>query len=90
MDLDDSTRRMLTHLESAPDAYLLRLCDFFGLFTLWDRLTLENPRPDSVWAIPGEVLQRLESAGHIKRFEVPDKTQIGLRISTKARDLPSG
>jgi hypothetical protein len=79
MDFGDSTNRMLAHLALTPDAYLLGNADFSSPFTLLDKATLENRRPDSLWAIPGEVVQRLEQAGLIVRFGVSDKTQIGFR-----------
>ena len=80
MDFDDSTNRMLAHLASTPDAYLLGNADFSSPFTLLDRATVENRRPDSLWAVPGDVVQRLEQADIIKSFGVSDKTQIGFRI----------
>lgn len=83
MDFDDSTNRMLAHLAITPDAYLLGNADFSSLFTLLDRATLENRRPDSLWAIPGESVRSLENAGLIERFQVADETQIGFRINAK-------
>ena len=75
----------MAHLAAAPDAYLLGARDFSGPFTLLDRATLENRRPDSLWAVPAEVIRGLESAGRIEHFDVEDTTQIGFRISAKGQ-----
>ena len=80
---DDSINRMLAHLESSPDAYLLGNADFVSPFTLLDRVTLENRRTDSLWAVPGDVVQRLETSGIIERFDVSDVKQIGFRSSRR-------
>ena len=85
MDFDDSTRRMEAYLEATPGAYLLGPRDLSGPFTLLDSAALENRRPDSLWAVPPEVIKGLESAGRIERFDVADKSQVGFRISVKSQ-----
>jgi hypothetical protein len=82
MDLDDNVNRMLAHLRMAPDAYLIGKADFSGPFTLLDKATLENPRPDWIWAIPGDTVRRLEQTVDIERFNVSDASKVGFRISS--------
>lgn len=82
MDFDDTTRRIVAHLETAADAYLLGPRDFAGTFTLLDHATLRNLHPDSVGVLPGEVVRRLEQSGTIERFEVKDETKAGFRVAS--------
>jgi hypothetical protein len=79
MDFDDTTHRILAHLK-LTDSYLIGPVDFSGLFTQLDKATLSNRKPDSVGVLPGDVVQRLETGGHIRRFAVANKDKIGFRI----------